>query len=1164
MFPIEFDHAILDTLPLTTEEDVKRVVHIVNATISRRIMPYFRKNRGTDAITMARVAENLSIERLEDEDKRVRCVSLTTRKDQGWVIHIHERVFDYLAFVIPTHPEARLGDGSPEEHKVLAFFEFLLRHEIEHLLYPQRTEREVIDSDIVFAADRRVTDPTFYRMLRSSLSDELNGLKGAQFAALLDLVEREQPYRSSIDDILTLYVDILVDLPEGLLEQVFPIQDKDVKTRILGTCFRRSRDTTYSLLKRTTFLQQLLRLFELLVIDGNHVAEDVFNAFKDRWGLVALLHELGIPESSVEHRSIPEIFQVFKETLRRFSQETQGLFGGIPVAPAAAYVAPKTPAPLPVKTLKDRIDEAHADSRIPPQVLEAIDKNKLNAVGHSGSKYSEFIETLLAIPWGKIQQIGVSPEAFEDGLDRSHYGLAKPKEIICDFFTNLIWRYRSFTEESAATWRTNGSAFLFVGPPGVGKTSLAISIAQNLGIPYHKLSLGGMRDEADLRGHGFTYEGSKPGAIVQGLIKMGVTNGMFIMDEADKVEKFAIATLLEILDPEQNHLFHDKYTQTTIDVDLSNCHFILTANTLETVPAPVVNRCEVVMLDRYSIEEKVSIARQHLIGRVREKYQISGEYILLDPTQETGLFRYLIKTYTHEAGVRELERIIRTLFLRIFRKEIFSGHERSVKITREKIKQYLDAPRGPRKISEEDRVGETSGLGINVELGVGSIIPVQATPIPLAEGRPGYLSMIHATGNIQKVMDESRKVATTAIFHCAAGLHIDLSKAEQPIHLHFMGGSSPKDGPSAGGAIALALASVLSGRPVRRDVAVTGEIDTQGRITEVGGLDIKLETAFDAGCKTLIIPAENLYGEGGIERLSEPLKNELQVLTYEQWRLPHDSFDHERHMLQIIAVDHILQVADIALIETEELKALDSRLVPHARLTAQELCEARRSKNLYFRAVYVKDVGELEVDCVKNHFWERGGNAFLVRSDVRDAFRGRFPELEEHGLIWDFDPAVEDLSSLLRKIEHVVGETYPAPVHLSVFAPFFFFVKQSPGLMDFSPSPAFAGLTLFANNYTVQEFKIKGCKASLNRAYYHISQLGPDLLDTCPFLRRTDGIYTVDLSFIPEKYRLDTKRAQEILNRSLVAWLETVESYCAADSEKRVTSRGKRDRASKA
>lgn len=326
----------------------------------------------------------------------------------------------------------------------------------------------------------------------------------------------------------------------------------------------------------------------------------------------------------------------------------------------------------PVKSLKDRIEEARNDPAFPRQAMEVIEKNKTSAVGHSGPKYTELIETLLAVPWGKIQKIDVRPEDFEEGLNRTHYGLKKPKEILCDFFTNLIWRYQRTREEERDLYRT-GSAFLFVGPPGVGK-----------------ISLGGMSDETDLRGHGFTWEGSKPGAVVQGLIKMGIMNGMFIMDEADKTEKFAIATLLEILDPEQNHLFHDKYTQTIVDIDLSGCHFILTANTLETVPPAVVDRCEVIFLDRYGVEEKVAIARRHLIVRVRRMYRIREEEIAFKPGQEADLLRYMIKTYTYEPGVRQLERIIRTLFLRIFRKEILRGGRKAVRIDREMIKSFAN------------------------------------------------------------------------------------------------------------------------------------------------------------------------------------------------------------------------------------------------------------------------------------------------------------------------------------------------------------------------------------------------------------------------------------------------------------------------------------------
>ena len=1143
MFPMEFDHTLLDGLPLPTEEDTRRVIHVVRALIGKRVMPYFRKSRGTDPITVSRISEHLEIARLEDEENHVRGVDLVTRKDSSWTILIHERVFDYLAFVIPSSPDTRLGEGTVEEHKILAFSEFLLRHEIEHMLYPDRSEREIIQSDILFAMDKRSEDPTYYRMLRSALSDEMNGLKGRPFMALFDRAEQQLPTEPLLGEIVNGYAFVLGDVPDHFIDKVLPHLDTELKTRLLGVCYRRSRDASYSLLKRTSFLQKLLAIFEAIMAGDEKPAQDVFNAFKDNWGLIYLLQELGLPENGVENKSAKEAFQAFKEALGKFSAENKGLFPAIPVSPKAPGPEAK-PAASAVKTLKDRIEEARADAAFPARVMEIIDKNKLNAVGHSGAKFSELIETLLAIPWGKIHKITVQPDDFERGLESTHYGLRKPKEIICDFFTNLIWRYRAFDEDRTATWKRNGSSFLFVGPPGVGKTSLAISIAQNLRIPFHKLSLGGMRDEADLRGHGFTYEGSKPGAIVQGIIKMGVMNGMFIMDEADKTEKFAIATLLEILDPEQNHLFHDKYTETTVDIDLSNCHFILTANTLETVPAAVINRCEVVVLDRYSVEEKVAIAREHLITRVRERYQIEQDKIFFDPYQEEELLRYLIKTYTYEAGVRELERIVRTLFLRMFRKEILTGRSSHVRITREKIKYYIEPPTGPRQINREDRVGETMGLGVNAERGVGALIPIQATPIHLGqegEARPGYLSMVHATGNIQKIMDESRKVATTAIFHCASALGIDLTKATSTIHLHFMGGSTPKDGPSAGGAIALALASVLANRQVRRDVAMTGEIDTQGRITGIGALALKLETACDAGCTTVIIPRENLEGEEGVERLSDALKHELHILEYETWKTQRSPFDHQRHLLQIIAVDDILQAADIAFIDSEELARLESAFVSHAVAIAKMAARLETPVVAGLNVLYLKDIKELEPVTAEECFWEDRECVLLASPEVKDRIVSRFPRLQTHARLRDFDPGVESLGAVLADLSSSPTEDTDGATRVSMIAPFYFLLKQRATLDEYAGKGALKGLRLFANNYAAQGFKIKGCKTLLNRVYSQLSRLNNQELESVPFLIQRDGMYIMDLSFIPEKYRLDAQRAEKILMRALRQWLATLE-----------------------
>jgi ATP-dependent Lon protease len=788
-----------------------------------------------------------------------------------------------------------------------------------------------------------------------------------------------------------------------------------------------------------------------------------------------------------------------------------------------------------------------------------MERNKLSAVGHSGPKYTELLETLLAIPWGKTRPIDVQPKDFERGLNRTHYGLQRPKEILCDFFTNLIWRYQHPHSKETDDFFRTGSSFLFVGPPGVGKTSLAISLAKNLNLPYHKISLGGMADESDLRGHGFTWEGSKPGAIVQGLIKMGVMNGLFIMDEADKTERFAIATLLEILDPEQNHLFHDKYTQTSVDIDLSRCHFILTANTLETVPPAVIDRCEVVSLDRYGVEEKIAIAKQYLIERVRRNYRIPEEEIAFEPDHETDLLRHLIKTYTYEAGVRQLERAIRTLFLRVFRKEILKKGLKSVLIDRDMIKDHLEAPTRPWKIHEEDRVGEMLALGVNVERGIGSIIPIQATRIPVegaaAEGDGGYLSMVHATGSIEKIMDESRKVATTGIFYCADALGIEHAPGKSSIHIHFMGASTPKDGPSAGGAIGLALASVLTNRPIRRDVAMTGEIDTQGRILPVGGLDVKLETASDAGCKTLIIPKANLQGDGGIERLPEALKQELQILTFEEWKAEHPPFDHEKHMLQVVAVDHVAQATDIAFMDRADLEALTHLFLPQAHSVAGILSEARKSPRTCCCLFHPKESEELDIETFKEPFWENCRCMFVVQPKVKAEILKRHPGMEGKMNFFDLPRDRNGLPAIIREIRSSLSQTSGGPVRVSLVAPYYFMIRNGlSGPEDVAPR--LEGLRLFANNFTLQGFKIKECKPVLNRVLCHLALMRHEELIKCPFLTRINGIYAIDLSFIPEKYRLDSKRAKSLLNQCLQQWLITLERELKFEPNKEIGQNG--------
>jgi len=1149
MLPIEFDHQVLSNIPSPSEHGAKRVMEVLGTMVAQRIVPYFRNRKGTDLIQLARVKQSLSLHRMEDESGLIRLVSLVSSSDHHCLIRIHASVLDYMASVIPLKPELSMGDADLDERKILTFAEFLLRHDFEHLLNPQRREHEIIHSDIDFAMGWRQNDPTAYQMLRSVLADSANGIDGSAYLDLLDLAERGRHHEIAIERIVSRYAVALGDMPEALIEEVFHDLESGIKSRVVEECYRKSRSTSYSLMKRASNFRTILRLLFIEIHENRETAMEIFNALKHRWGLVGLFHELDLPETEVEGKETEELFDLLRTTLEKLS-DLRGPAASSPItshfpSPAAPAQAPD-PAPgdlhRPPKSLKERIEEARTDPVFPQPAMELIDKNRQNAAGQSGAKYTELIETLLAIPWGVIRKIRVSPAEFEQGLNRSHYGLAKPKEILCDFFTNLIWRYQHFREEEGSSWKHNGSAFLFVGPPGVGKTSLAVSVAENLQIPSHKISLAGMRDEADIRGYGFTYEGSKPGPIVQGLIKMGALNGVFILDEADKTEKFAIATLLEILDPEQNHLFHDKYTQTTIDIDLSNCHFILTANTIETVPTAVLDRCEVIFLDRYSVEEKIAIAREYLIRRVRRKYMIGENEIFFDSSDKNSLLRTLIKNYTFEAGVRDFERVLRTLFLRIHRKEILDRGMESVRITQEKIREYLEEPERPRRINEDDRVGEMMGLGVNMELGVGALIPVQVTPLSIrrekGNGWPGTMSIAHATGNLERVMDESRKVASTAISHCAGELGIDMDRMEDPVHLHFMGGSTRKDGPSAGGPIALALASFFLGKKIRRDVAMTGEIDTQGRITGIGGLDVKLETAYTAGCKTMIIPRENMQGTGGIGRLPDALKQELQILDFKDWKTPRAPFDYTRHMLQVVAVDHILQAAEVAFIEESELNGIEELFLSHARRAIEDSGADHAASVRNIKVIYLDDPSGPDPELFGPRLCEEeSGCILLVKNEARTAAAARLPGLEGRIDLRSFDPARDNLTDVVGNIRSSFPNSSGLPLRLSLIAPLSFLERDGIRADAFPTDSVFEGLRIFCSCCTVENVFITDCSSILNRAYHHLSRLKPAALDECPFLIRKDTRYMVSLSSIPEKYRLDVQRCEEILHRCLTRWL---------------------------
>ncbi len=1132
MFPAEFDRKILESLPLISDSDVQRINRLLRHLIIGRIFPYFKKHRGTDPVTMARIEKNLEIGRLEDEEEHVGLASLITQDGTKWIINIHERVFDYIAFVVPSNKaDWHADDSASDELKALALSEFLLRHQVEHILYRQKSARELLQSDVAFMLDKKTSDPTYYKTLRRAMNDPMNGVICSGYVEILELIKEQSSTGAAIDSMIRIFAELTADLPENLLHKVFPHLDLDLKTKVLGTCYHRSGDNSRTLLTRALYLKKVLKLFYNLNESDEGEAEQAFDKFKQMWGLVHLFREVQLPIRGMEDTSSRELFEQFRSNLKSCLGELDGLAESREPTPQVHQ--PRKPAAT-VKSLVDRIQEAKDNPLVPREAILVIEKNKLNLVGQSSAKYTEYIETLLAVPWGKIKKIDVPVETFEEDLDNSHYGLKKPKEIVSDFFANLIWRYRDFVDTDIPEWKRKGSAFLFVGPPGVGKTSLAISIAKSLSIPYHKISLGGMADESELRGHGFTYEGSKPGAIIQGLIRMGVMNGMFIMDEVDKVEKFAVATLLEILDPEQNHLFHDKYLQTNVDVDLSNCNFILTGNTLETIPPAVLNRCEVIVLDRYSVDEKIQIAKKYLVNRVMEKHGIQADLITFDSQREEELLRHIIKNYTYEAGVRQLERVIRTLFLRSLRKDVLGRIVKRTVIGLQQVKSYLESPRRPQKLNDQDAIGEVMGLGVNPELGLGSLIPIQVTAIASGkhlQSRSSPSQIVYATGNIEKIMDESRTVAMTAVMHCADMLEIEEERIDSPMHFHFMGAATPKDGPSAGSAIGLALASLLSKRPIRRDIAVTGEIDTQGRITMIGGLDIKLETAYEAGCKTVIVPRQNLEDENLLDRFQKIIGKEAQILTYKAWKTDAAPFDGHRHGMQVIGIDHLLEAAEISFIYREDLESYREKMVRHAELVIRALLHRVNTK---LCVPFLKDFQEISryeaLD--ENHPY-----FCLISPRAKNIIDRRFPEWVNR--VFAFDSQLQDPSAAFEVFFEKFAEMHIDFERLAIIGPFSFLLKIKPDLEKRFPEQKFLFL---ANNETLQYLKIGECKPTLNIVYGYLAQLSTSELLDCFFLGQRDGVHLIDLRYIAEKYRLDSGRASQMLEADLNAWLKIIEN----------------------
>jgi len=494
-------------------------------------------------------------------------------------------------------------------------------------------------------------------------------------------------------------------------------------------------------------------------------------------------------------------------------------------------------APNEVEDLARKIEEAGMPKEAREKANAELNKLKMmSPMSAEATVVRNYVDWLVSVPWKKKTKIRNDLTKAEEVLEADHYGLEKVKERIVEYLA-VQQRVR----------KLKGPILCLVGPPGVGKTSVGQSIARATNRKFSRMSLGGVRDEAEIRGHRRTYIGALPGKIIQNLAKVGVRNPLFLLDEVDKMSMDfrgdPSSALLEVLDPEQNHTFNDHYLE--VDYDLSNVMFVATANTMN-IPGPLLDRMEVIRLSGYTEDEKINIAIRYLVPKQMKNHGLeSGELGISDAT-----VRDIVRYYTREAGVRNVEREIAKICRKVVRQKVAKKKEGQIRVTPRNLEKYLGVKRFRFGRKEEmDRIGQVTGLAWT-EVG-GDLLTIEAAVMP-GKGRPSY------TGQLGDIMQESIQAAMTVVRSRVDTLGIDPKFYQKTdVHIHVPEGATPKDGPSAGVGMCTALVSALTRIPVRSNVAMTGEITLRGEVLPIGGLKEKLLAALRGGIDTVLIPDEN-------------------------------------------------------------------------------------------------------------------------------------------------------------------------------------------------------------------------------------------------------------------------------------------------------------------